>query len=730
MPAPMAPTLKNEYPDDISHITRYMSGGGMELAYQDKSIELNINYVDQDYFDIFTTELKEGTSENALSQLNNIVLTEKDATKIFGSEKAVGKILQVKGSSEDLSYIVSAVIKAYPRNSTIESKNLIRFESYPNYQKSKDAWGWQNHAVYLRLTDNVVWTTFEQKLKAFTAKYYKGDIELGKESGFVKDDRGELISTRLLPFEEEHFNTEVGRQSINYYYPLMLFGIGILILCIASINFVNLSIVKSIRRAREVGMRKALGALNSQVMGQFWGEAVLICFISLIIGLLSTYFVIPYFNDVINGDITFSGIWKPEFLIFFMLGFFCVTALAGGYPAWFISRFDTIDVLKGITQKGVSSGNIKNGLIIAQFSISVLLIACTIIAWSQMDYLKNKPLGFNQKQVISIPVGHGVSGEKLLSYMRNELSSQPEIICITGADVNLGQGKDNSNYKSVFGFGMDGKEYLTHGLNVEFDYIETLDLELVAGRSFDRQFSTDSTEACIINETMAKQLGGLDALDKVIPIEGDKKIIGIVKDYHFESLKNKIASTTMFFNKPFGINYIFVKIQGNAPAQAMDILQKAYLSYHPKGLFLGSFLDENTKSQYDKEAKISKIFTSAAILAIILSALGLFAVALLVIRNRTKEIGVRKVLGANVLTLVHLLNKQFLAQVCIAIVIAIPIAYYFMHNWLQEFSFRTEIEWWMLFAAGIIAIGIAFFTVSLHSIRAANANPVTALRSE
>lgn len=727
LPPPFTPAIKSEYPDEIAHASRLMDGG-INVKWKDKTVNLDINYVDADFLKIFTSDVKKGDQKSALSDLSKIVLRERDAKKIFGDEEAIGQTLTMEGAGK--SFIVSAILGDSPENSTIESSNLIRFENYARYEEAKDEWAWQNHIVYIQLTPEVNWVNFEQKLKGFTAKYYKGDIEQATGAGFTVDDRGEVISTRLLPFSEEHFNTVVGSSSINYYYPVLLLGIGILILLIAAINFINLSIVRSLARAKEVGMRKALGAMKVQVIGQFWGEALLVCTFALIIGLVAANLLIPEFNAIVNESIAFEDIYQPKVIAIIATAFLLVTALAGGYPAWMISRFNTVEVLKGKVKKSASSGGLRNTLIVVQFSISVLLIACTIIVWNQLDFLRNKPLGFNQKQVISVPIGRGIDGYKLLDFFRNELADQPQIESITAADNNLGRGNDGNGYKSVFGFGMDGKEYKTNGLNVDFDYVETLDLQLVAGRSFDRKYATDSTSACIINETMAKQLGGENVLGKMLPLAGDKKIIGIVKDYHFQSLRDKMESNTLFFNKPFGLNYIFVKVNGDQPAATMQLLEKTYLSYQTDGVFQGSFLDENTRNQYKKEERISKIFSTAALLAIMLSCIGLFAIALMIIRNRTKEIGVRKVLGADVGTLVALLSKDFLKLVIIAIVIATPLAYYGMSEWLKEFSYRTAIQWWMLVISGIIAVVIAFFTVSFHAIRAANANPVKSLRSE
>jgi putative ABC transport system permease protein len=727
---PFTPAILSEYPDEIEHATRLMDSG-MNIKWDDKTVNLDINYVDADFLNIFTSDVVEGTKASALSQLNNIVLREKDAKKIFGENKAIGETLNVESENGDKSFTVSAVLADSPENSTIESSNLVRFENFGGYQNAKDNWDWNSHIVYLQLAPKTNWYSLEKKLKSFTAKYYPESIEQATKAGFTVDDRGEVISTRLLPFSEEHFNTVVGNNSINYYYPLMLMGIGLLVLLIAAINFINLSIVRSLARAKEVGMRKALGAMKMQVIGQFWGEAVLICVAALVIGLVAANFLIPEFNAIINENVVFGSIFQPKTIALLFGSFLLVTALAGGYPAWMISRFNTVEVLKGSVKKGVSGGGLRNTLIVVQFAISVLLIACTIIVWNQLDYLRNKPLGFNQKQVISIPIGGGIDGYKLLDYFRNELADQPQIESITAADNNLGRGRDGSGYRSVFGFGVEGKEYTTNGLNVDFDYVETLDLQLIAGRSFDRKYATDNTAACIINETMAKQLGnGDNIIGKMLPINGDKKVIGIVKDYHFQSLRNKVESNTLFFNPPFGLHYLFVKVNSGTPEATMKLLEETYLSYKSDGVFQGSFLDENTRNQYKKEERISKIFSVAAILAIVLSCVGLFSIALMVIRNRTKEVGVRKVLGADVSTLVALLSKDFLKLVIIAILIATPLAYYGMDKWLEEFSYRTTIQWWMLALAGVAAVVIALVTVSIHAIRAASANPVKSLRSD
>ncbi|MPR34844.1 ABC transporter permease [Salmonirosea aquatica] len=729
MPIPMQPSIKAEFPAEVKHATRRLDGG-MLVRIGDKSFESDVNYVDPDYLYMFSFELLAGSRETALNQLDNIVLREKQAKSFFGDVNPIGKTLMADIGRGMQPFTVAGILADAPDNSTIEGDCLIRFEAFPEYQENKDRWTSKNHDVYIQLAEGVDYLDFERRLMPFTAKYYQKDIDFAHKAGFQGDERGEVISTRLLPFADEHFNKMVGSHSIDPYIPYLLLGIALLVILIASINFINLSIARSLGRAKEVGMRKALGALRAQVVGQFWGEALLISLGALVVGLAGAYALMPEYNALMNGEIKIVQLLRPEVLATLLLTFILVTALAGGYPAWIVSRFNTVEVLKGKVKSGIVSGGIRNSLIIVQFVISVGLIACTLVVWSQINYLRNKPLGFDREQVVSIPIGNGIDGYRLLNHFRNELSGQTSIVSITGADNNLGSGRDNSGFKSVFGFDMEGKNYQTNGLNVDFDYVETLGLDLVAGRSFNRQFSTDSTSACIINETMARQLGGgKNLIGKTVAIDGGKTIIGIVRDYHFESLHRKVESMTLFFNKPFGIYYLFVKINGN-PAQAMQLLERTYLSFAPKSEFLGSFLDENTSRQYKKEERIAKVFMTAAGLAILLCCVGLFAIALMVIRNRTKEIGIRKVLGADVSSLVGLLSKDFLKLVLIAIVMAVPLAWYTMDAWLSDFPYRVPVAWWSMAAAGAGALLIALATVSIHAVRAALRNPVTSLRSE
>ncbi|MFN3849148.1 MAG: ABC transporter permease [Spirosomataceae bacterium] len=730
MAAPLRNALMSDYKKEIKYASRVMDGGG-RISYKEKTLDESATFVDADYLKMFSIKLLKGNANSALKDLGNVVLREDIAQNIFGKEDPMGKTFLMNVDGQNKSFVVTGISEKLPDNTSIENDMLIRFENNPSYQENKDRWDSQNHGVYIQLAEGVNWQAFELTLKTFSQKYFKDSIEQLKKDGAKPDERGEVFSTRILPFADEHFDKNIGGgRSISIIYPYTLLIISIFILLIACINFVNLSIARSLTRAKEVGMRKALGALKTQIIGQFWGEAFIICVSGWLIGLLMAYFFIPQYNAMFRSNLKFVDVLNPTIFVLLFGVFALITLIAGGYPAWFVAKFNTIEVLKGKVRVSNRSGFIRNALIITQFTFSVLLICCTLIIWNQIDFLRNSPIGYEQSNVISIPVGNEMTGNRMVELFKNKLAGEPNIKSVTAADNNLGRGKDGSSSKSVFGFVQEEKSYSTNGLFVDYDYIKTVGLKLIEGRDFSTQYATDSTEACIINESMAKQLGGKNLIGKRIMLgEKGKVIIGIVKDYHFESLKNKIESITLMI-KGFDYTYLFVKIAPENTDATMALLEKTYKSIAPKSEFMGTFLDENRENQYQREKRLSQIFISAAILAIMLSCLGLFAIALMMIAQRTKEIGIRKVLGSSVSGLVILLSKDFLKLVFVSIIIASPIAYYAMNEWLSDFAYQVGIQWWVFVVAGVSAILIAFLTVSFQSIRAALMNPVKSLKSE
>lgn len=729
MPIPMMPTLRAAYADQIQYASRHEDSDG-QIVRSGRAWNGDVSFVDADFLRMFSFPMPKGNARTALNELNDVVLNERVAQTVFGLDEPVGQVLTLNLNGVKKAFVVRGVLANAPVNSTLQNEVLIRFENFPWYAPQRDNWDNRTHDVYVQVADQTVGAAFEKRVQPFIRKQYAKSIAQAKREGAQPDERGELVSLRLTPLTAVHFDRLNDSKAIDATYPRVLLGVSLLILLIAGINFVNLSIAQSLNRAKEVGMRKALGAIRPQLIGQFGGEALLVCLLALGVGYVLALGLISPYNRVFNGHLAFGQLRQPGVWAGLLAGFGLISLLAGGYPAWLVSRVDTVDVLKGKMGRGARVGGVRNALIVVQFAVSVLLIGSTLVVWQQMNYLRNKPLGYSQEQVISIPVGYEVDGYRLLAHLRNQLANQPQIISITGADINLGRGKDGSTFKSKYGFMMQEKLYQTNALNIDFDYVETLSLRVLAGRNLSRQYPSDSAKACLINASMAKRLGVRNPIGMTLPLEGGKTIVGVVNDYHFASLHDQIEPMTLFFNKPFGIAYIFVRVTNTTPASTMALLERIYRTMAPNSPFQGSFLSENVNNQYQREQRLVTVFVTAAWLAILLSCMGLFAIALMTIQQRTKEIGVRKVLGASVPSIVALLSKDFLKLVLIAILIASPLAWWAMDKWLRDFAYKIDIEWWVFVLAGVLAVGIALLTVSVQSVKAALMNPVKSLRSE
>ncbi len=729
MAAPLTPTLKNEYPE-IEYIARRQDSGGL-IEYKDKRMEQSLDFVDADYLQLFSFQMLQGSAQTALQDLGNVVIKADLAKALFGEENPIGKSVKLTFDGQTKGFIVSGVLENPPKNSTLDYDILSRFENNPEYSQTKTEWDSWYHDVYVKIPATTTAEAFEKRLRPFTKKYYAENILNLKRDGAKPDANGEYMSLKLQPLSDIHFDSFV-KEGNAHLYPYILLTISILIVTIAAINFINLSVARSLTRTREVGMRKVLGALRWQIVGQFWGEALLIGFCSLLFGLLLAQLFLPEYKATFRTDISLDMLQSAGILAVILFVFLLVTGLAGGYPAWFINRFNTILTLKGKISAG-RSNHVRSSLIVVQFVIATLLITSTLIINQQIRFLRNKPLGFNSQQVISIPVTGKLDGDLVLQRLRNELARQPDIEGVTGASNNLGRGKDGSSWKSVMSFEYNNRTLQANNLSVDYDFVKTMELKLLAGRDFSRQYATDSTQAVLINETFARQIGS-NALGAWLPVHDSTsklQVIGIVKDYHFESLHSKVESQMIELrSKNFPVGYLFVKVANQNTPQTMALLEQTWKKIAPENEFLGSFLDENTNRQYRREERFYSIFITAAGLAILLSCIGLFAIAVLVMTQRTKEIGIRKVLGASTSGIVTLLSKDFLKLVLIAFVIATPIAWYAMNQWLQDFAYKIDIPWWIFALAGILAVAIALFTVSFQAIKAALANPVKSLRSE
>jgi ABC-type antimicrobial peptide transport system permease subunit len=731
MATPLLPALKAAYPD-VEHGVRYINHNAV-VRHGEKKIQKNVKFTDADFFSMFTFPMVKGGDKNALSEPNNAVITKSAALAIFGTDDATGKMVELQLQGEWKSFLVSAISEDLPDNSSIQYDIVVRFEQHPDYASNATRWDNSNHNVYVQLKDGIKPSDFEKKLAPFVNQNFAESIQNLKRDGAKPGKDGSYIQMQLQPLKEMHttkaFPTEGSVVSKEYLYLLLI--IGILIVAIACINFINLSIGRSFTRTREIGLRKTLGAQRWQLTSQFWGEAFLICLLSFIVSCFAFYLLVPSYKQLFAMNINREILFSPLVWLGIAAVFFFITLLAGGYPAWLMSRFNVVEVLKGkVSFK--RSNRLRNSLIVVQFSIATLLIICTIVSWQQVDYLRSKPLGYNRTQIISIPVEGEIDPTRALELMREKLASYPTVESISGIYDNLGRGLDGSSRTSKVGFDYKNKGITSNWMGVSYDFVKTLDITLLDGREFSKDLPTDSN-AVIINEAMAKQLGEKEAVGVQLPVDEDgppMQVIGVVKDFHFKSLHQEIEPLTLVLSKDFPIHYILVKARSNALPQTMQLLKDTWKTILPTADFKGSFTDQNIDRQYRREEKLGQIFVSGGTIAIVLSCMGLLAMVILIVTQRTKEIGIRKVLGASITSIVSMLSTDFLKLVAVSVFIAFPIAWFAMSKWLENFAFRINIAWWVFAIAGILATVIALSTISIQTIRAALRNPVKSLRSE
>jgi predicted permease len=731
MPYPMTPALNQEFPE-VQGVTRLLWTSGV-VQRGEKQFRKNIRCADADLLTMFSFPLKQGDARSALNSLSGIVISENMARDVFGTENPMGKTLRVGGFGNWKDFAVTGVLADAPDNSSIEYDAFVRVENRPDYAANKDRWDNTNHEVFLKLAPGVTQDQFEKRLQAFTKKYFAGNIRDLQQLGAKPDERGEVYSTRLQPLTDVHFDTGLVRGlGVSRMYVYTTLTIALFILLIAGINFVNLTLARSLTRAREVGVRKSIGATQGQLFGQLWGETLLLCAAGLGVGLGAAVLLRPKFNQLFGAKLTLDLLLQPGTWVAILGGFLVVTLLAGGYPAWVMARYRTVEVLKGKLKTG-RPGLLRNALIVSQFAIACALIASTFVILSQIRFLREKPLGFNEEQVISLPVGSSVDGRAALNRLRNHLAGNPHVVSVTGTMVNLGAGLDGSSSRSMMGFLHQGKEVTTDWLRVDYDYLKTLGIKLLDGRDFSRAYPTDSLTSVIVSESMARKLGEKNPVGVFFQPDsaGPKfQVIGVIPDFHLYALRNKVEPITLHMNQAVPIQYVFVRVTPQGMVPVMDALKREWKQVAPKAEFEASFLNENTDRWYRREEKLSTIFSIAAAIAVTLSCLGLFAVALLRIEQRTKEIGVRKVLGASVASLVALLSGDFLKLVLVGILIASPLAWWAMSQWLSDFAYRIDMPWWVFVAAGVLAVLIALLAVSYQSVKAALTNPVKSLRTE
>ncbi len=729
-PIPLGPVFQANIPD-IESFSRVYSFNSL-VQYQQNKFNEPINMVDSTFFRIFDFPLIKGDPNTVLNAANAMVVTEDIATKYFGNESAIGKSLEIQLGTESRIFTIAGIAKKPPQESSIKFGMLIPHSNETFlFSEAARTRGWTNvvEETYFLAKEGKTGMDIEKKVPEVGKKIAGDDYKPGQ------------YNIHLQPITKIHLDKTLPAGNLpisDPAYAYILGTIGLLILIIACINFVTLSIGRSATRAMEVGIRKVLGAERIQLIRQYWGEALLITLISLIIAISLAFLFLGPFNSIANKELTISF---NLFNILFVFALVIVIGLiAGIYPAIILSGFKPVKVLKSRIQTSVNIGFFRKGLITGQFIASIIMIIGTMVIGQQLNYLQNKNLGFEKENVIIVSTNkpRGEAGP-LAEKFKNVLASNPQVVGSTVSLFSFSEpGWVNMGYED------DKKTYRNFRMNaVDTDFIKVMKLQIKEGRNFSSDNTADINGSMIINEAMAREYGWNDPIGKKLPGRFPQTVIGVVKDFHFETLHNKIAPLaivmrpdTMFrsandisFNSPTQPRISIRLRKGNLKEQ-MASIENNWKTVAANQDFDYRFLDESLNNQYREDQRLGQIVRYASLLSIFISCMGLFGLVTLAVVRRTREIGIRKVLGADVSSIVMLLSKDFIWLICIAAVVAFPIAWWALNNWLMNFSYRIDIHWWVFILAGVSALVIALVTVSLQAIKAALSNPVNSLRTE
>jgi putative ABC transport system permease protein len=707
----LGPTMKHAYPE-IENYTRIFPWARSLVKYKDKVFdEWNIALVDSSFFSIFTFPFTKGQPKTVLTDRYSIVITEATAERYFGSEEPIGKM--VYSREFDRNFKVTGVIKNIPKISTMQFNIAARIDLMP--QQRLNSWEFTGYTC-LQLNENVQPQDFNTKIAGFYSQY--------------ADSTFKSVPV-LQQATKMHLYADGTPGLIKLVYIFSI--IAVFILLIACVNFMNLSTARAAKYAKQVAVRKVVGAARKQLIIQFLGESIIVSFVSLFVALLLVEMILPGFNNIANKDISLLSSNTTTMLLF-LVGVTLITGIiAGSYPALFLSSFQPAKVLKENRVPETRSQRFRNGLTIFQFTISIVLISSILVMRNQLYFLQTKATGINRDLVFGIDNNMDLN-EKFDSY-KYELLKNPSIESMTSAQ---NQPIDVDNYIEVNWEGhFNEPEIPMAYTTVGYDFFKVFDMKFVQGRPFSRDFPTDETEACIINET-ALMLMQLDSpLGKKVYFDHPAfpeslkhvNIIGVVKNHHFRSLHEVIGPFIIRMYKPYQ-SIIYFKLKPEDIGATIEYIRKVTHQFAPDFPFRFALLDDTYKRLYEVENRMEKIYQAFAFLAIFISCLGLLGLASFTIEQRTKEIGIRKVLGASTSGILQLLNREFIRWIIVANIIAIPIAYFAMKAWLQNFAYRITISWWTFILAGMLALVIALITISFQSIRAALANPVESLRYE
>jgi putative ABC transport system permease protein len=728
-PPALGPALKQDFPEVAEYVRLHWLYDGNILSYKNnRFLEGRIYHAEPSFLSMFSYPLLKGNARTALNEPNTIILTETTARKYFGNEEPIGKVIQFNGKE---NLLVTGILKDLPVNSHLQFHALISFATFEKQEKGNlysegNAWGWYNFFTYILLKPNTNADAFAAKLPAFLEKYQGKDMR----------EKNYRIALMLQPLTDVYLNNATSyevelqgnRQAIYFLSVIALF-----VIVIAWVNYINLSTAKATQRAREVGIRKVVGSTRPQLIGQFLLESVLMNLIAAAIAFFLAYATLPLFHKLVGKEIPFT-FWQDTRIALLSAGILVAGTVASAfYPAVMLSSFKPVRVLKGSKLGSSRDIWLRKSLVVLQFAASVALIIGTMVVYRQLQFMRGQDLGVNVDQMLIIRAPKIRDSTYATSQFtfKTEMLRHPGVQsasfsnCIPGEEITDTAG-------NVRRKGDKGKEGNYALVWIDYDFIPAYDLQLVAGRNFSEQFGTDK-QAVILNETAARTIGFStpeEAINQVVIVYNQEKtVVGVVKDYHHRSLQNR-HEPTVFIGDLSRSVYFSLKVNTANLPQTIAAAKADYENRFPGNPFEYFFLDEYFNRQYQADNQFGQAFAYFAAIAIFVACLGLFGLASFTTSQRTKEIGVRKVLGASVSDILLLLSKDFMSLVFLSFIIAVPIAWYTMNQWLQNYAFRTSLAWWLFVVPGCLVLLIALLTVSLQTWKAALANPVESLRNE
>lgn len=683
--------------------------------------------VDSNFFSVFTFPLKYGNRKTCLIEPHSVVLSEDEAMKQFGTTDAIGKVLMLRKDTTFVPYRVTAVAKRCPQNSSIRFDVLLPFKESEAEASNNDNWFSHFLTTFVVLHNNADLQTVQKQMQRYYMSNASDAFAVMLKNLGLNATSLSMDTYSLQPFSDMHLDTKLPANNgltaaSNPIYSYILSGIALFVLLIACINFVNMTIALSLKRAKEIGIRKVLGSERKQLIRQFLGESFLLCFMAFLLAIFLTDLVLPLFNMLTNKELAFSGLFDLKLIAGFILLFILTGFLAGFYPALVLSSFDPVKIL--YKRFNLSSKNhSQKALIVLQFSLASFFIMCTFVLYTQFNHLMTANLGYDDTNLVLVNKNTNDVNDAVFE---NKLLKNPNILGISAANPGNWSltAKDNANNLLQF-------DYET----VDENYLPLLKIPWIAGRNFSTSFPSDSNSSVLVNEAFVKRAGWKNPIGETVTLitnNGNKisKVIGVLKDYHYASLNQNIGPQLFAMKNSDLYGTFYIKVKPGTESESLKFIQKSFSLIFPLTPYSYTFKSDDNRQQYKDLAKWKEIILFASILTILISCIGLFGLSVLSAEKRTKEIGIRKVLGASVQDIVKALSTDFLRLVCIALSISIPLAWIASNKWLQRYAYRISLNWELFAGVALLVIFIALITISFQSVKAAMANPVKSLRSE